>query len=815
MFGTSSFGLCQKHNKMREEELRSAAHSMIDSLPHEKLVEIAASLPLLQIRPCGDQPKKLSRDQVRNCFHRIADIISLNKIMRTIGHHGFSCTSPSWDEQLTLDELKDELEFAIQLTNDFKGKIKADGFKRRDLDSLYRAGYAAINFVGNVVNSMRTTDLMGSYEERAELLKRCPLQPPDALRLIDVEATCTNGEVYLVEYDGRKPDRVGFTAISHTYGMDVYNIFDCQCTAQFSGATTNPRCQVGACSHNDMVCVEGNQKRDRVVNDILRMCLVLKRAGVHFAWHDGVCIAQHDEAEVIATIKGIGWVYAYAEETIIFLHYVGRPIAILSPGDLMRRLSLDELLPRWHTRAWTLQEAALSANRRYCVRVGSSPLGECHSLEEFEKKVGLWYNDDTSSIEVVEEVRLLDMLVEAVNVIRPLYLEFTKKLETQYMQDTDESNWILLYQQIWGEMKASEWHKSLITVLKSLVTCFHFPTPPRALMGISQRNSKHVGDRINSILALSGVRDFVAPKDDNMEESTIEFFTRQGQRGLQTALFAVNTSKIDDVVNRTWIPCLWKALDIPNVFVHENIAEEYFQYKVLDNGKLEVTGEMVCVKVDFELNVQFVSLDTTENDDYTASQQQMIESVLSNPSEGSERLAKDMRDALDQYRQYVIATVLEGYSGEPSGLLIIYMCTLLEYFTILSTPEPIHRASVVEAIGSDQESSISIGLQPQTSEIFSAVWPHDPWCSFGNVTSPHINVGASDPLAAHLMLPLGCLTTVSSDWPVLIVEGDDLSSPVNKLGFLRPSKLFRACLRAVISNQPTKTTTHLTRIVIN
>ncbi|MCO5585874.1 hypothetical protein L7F22_039807 [Adiantum nelumboides] len=229
--------------------------------------------------------------------------------------------------------------------------------------------------------------------DRAEFLARGRLQPSPVLRVIDIQAKCQIRTVVLMDYRHGEVLKVGFSAISHTYGMEVYDIFNCQCTTKVSSVYMNPRCLVGPCPHDSTVSVERSRTRDRVVNDILGMCENLCKAGVEYAWHDGVCICQHDDAEVMEMIKCMGWVYAYAKETIIFLHYVGKPMEPIGPGD-----GVNELICRWHTRVWTLQEGAWSNERRYCVRVGDTAnfkrLQHCQSLEEYEKEVGLWYKEE-------------------------------------------------------------------------------------------------------------------------------------------------------------------------------------------------------------------------------------------------------------------------------------------------------------------------------------------------------------------------------------------------------------------------------------
>lgn len=254
---------------------------------------------------------------------------------------------------------------------------------------------------------------------RDKFLTRAALQPPQMLRVIDIEATCRQGEsVVLIDYCADDSvQQVGYTTISHTYGMEIYEAFDYPCASECS-AKICPHCSNKACPHQDYASSlvgASSEKQKRVVNDIL------SKTGVNYAWHDGACIAQHDEAEVEETIKHMGWIYANAKETVIFLHYVGSPMAPIRNSN-----DRNELCCHWHTRVWTLQEAALSKCRQYCVRVG--PLGDCQSMKEFEEKKALWYGDDSSTIEIMEEERFFEFVKEIHTVLCSLLANLSEKV---------------------------------------------------------------------------------------------------------------------------------------------------------------------------------------------------------------------------------------------------------------------------------------------------------------------------------------------------------------------------------------------------
>ncbi|KAI5080210.1 hypothetical protein GOP47_0005689 [Adiantum capillus-veneris] len=260
---------------------------------------------------------------------------------------------------------------------------------------------------------------------RAKFLVEAGLEPPQVLRMIDCKATCEEHQVVLRDWADCVQE-LGYSAISHTYGQDIYGAFDCVCASICNGEV--PRCACGPCPHDPAAATnEANATQSRAVQDILNMCDILRVAGVDYAWHDGVCIAQHDEAEVTETIEHIGWIFSIARETIVFLHYVGKPMAPIRHGTIH-----DEITCRWHTRVWTLQEAALSKHRRSCVRLGSSPISACKSLEELEMMVALWYNDEFGRVEVIEEDRFYMILYELHFIVNSLYIKL-KRLSQSMM----------------------------------------------------------------------------------------------------------------------------------------------------------------------------------------------------------------------------------------------------------------------------------------------------------------------------------------------------------------------------------------------
>lgn len=460
-------------------------------------------------------------------------------------------------------------------------------------------------------------------KQRARFLAATNLQHPEAFRVIDIKSTCSRRHVTLLDYQNVQASGYGYSAISHTYGLEVYSIFNCPCACVFSciNARIPPRCWDCPCPHT--APGECKDQRDRVINDILRMCDILGKAGVAYAWHDGVCIAQHDDNEVGATIQSMGWIYSSANETIVFLHYVGKPMAPIAP-----RGSGYDLACRWHTRVWTLQEAALSKKRRYCVRVCDPPLRFCHfsrpcntpkklarCTKEFEETIALWYRFDSSKIDVITEERfIVDYIQEAEEVACHLRLMAINLKENHSLWR--ESNEALGLDGCYTCIKS--WFSCLTRLKETLrQTCLGFPTLGAALTDCSRRDSKHVGDRINSVLTLAGLKDFVVPKEfkeanaGTMEGWTIEFFERQGQGGLAWALFSLNVGRVEwndgmqKAITCSWVPLLWRPLRDPDIVAISEASKRWgIKFTVCEDKRLRLKGELVCVPMTLTLKLK-------------------------------------------------------------------------------------------------------------------------------------------------------------------------------------------------------------------
>ncbi|MCO5567449.1 hypothetical protein L7F22_021140 [Adiantum nelumboides] len=507
--------------------------------------------------------------------------------------------------------------------------------------------------VSRLIQKHRNVDVpamsLQAAAARAEVAERLStLGPPPHFRLIDCTSTCEQNRVVLVDGHAHQ-DR--YTAISHTWGEEVYGVFDCECACVCS-ATVPPRCSdkrcPGAAAHG--------QRHNVVIGDILKMCERVKKAGSEFMWHDGVCIAQHNAIEVEETIMHMGWIYAHAADTVIFLDYVGKPMALLS---------FDEsYVIRWYTRVWTLQEAILSRRRRYCIRVSphfhETPdffNGPYSSMEEYRKaKVAYFSNNGyckSSTIMTDFEAKLADCYEDDSCIAVIEEEELWSQIISLYAQVVYLKKYILIVLSKTGPdvdaVKVQKWFTGLhvwVTLFKEQV--FKFPSLPIVLQSCALfRESKHEGDRINSVLGLAGITDFVAPKVGNFEASSIEFFKRAGQELIQEAMFWVNAPwTADDACRRhTWLPCLsrpifsdyyypeqlWHVVEndgdqsfsvqvkapchrlvpiwaqISCSILKMRTPEHLFRCVVLENGMLELTGPII-----WSLAVQF-TLATEDN----------------------------------------------------------------------------------------------------------------------------------------------------------------------------------------------------------
>lgn len=101
------------------------------------------------------------------------------------------------------------------------------------------------------------------------------------------------------------------------------------------------------------------------------------------------------------------------------------------------------------------------------------------------------------------------------------------------------------------------------------------------------------------------MKGFVAKKDESsMEANTIEYFNRQGRKGLELAVFTANEKFIEkdriDIqkyCQHTWVPRLW----VPLVSVID--GDSCLEYRVLDTGMVELEGKLLSVRVEFTFNI--------------------------------------------------------------------------------------------------------------------------------------------------------------------------------------------------------------------
>ncbi|MCO5563105.1 hypothetical protein L7F22_016741 [Adiantum nelumboides] len=147
---------------------------------------------------------------------------------------------------------------------------------------------------GRVLTALMETS---AWQRRLDLVQKLDLHPPKFLRLIDCKSSVQQGQVILVDLS----EEMGYTALSHTHGMGVYEVFDCSCASNYRGAykpRCNPALNCCAMQGGKQTGETSDVKVDdlthkKVVGDILRMCETLLQNGLAtstfgmmgFAWH--------------------------------------------------------------------------------------------------------------------------------------------------------------------------------------------------------------------------------------------------------------------------------------------------------------------------------------------------------------------------------------------------------------------------------------------------------------------------------------------------------------------------------------------------
>ncbi|KAI5071997.1 hypothetical protein GOP47_0012103 [Adiantum capillus-veneris] len=610
---------------------------------------------------------------------------------------------------------------------------------------------------------------------REKFLERAGLDPPAFLRVIDCQHSVSEGAVVLIDWD-LSPDTAcihgagGYTAISHTYGMEVYEVFDCVCAAKCFciKQRANPsktHCEGHSWDPNPLL------QKSKIL-DILTMCHHLLQGGCLYAWHDGVCIAQFDKEEVSHFIQHIGWIYAHAQDTVIFLHYIGQPMAPIAAGP-----RAIDLVSRWQTRVWTFQEAALSKRRRFCVRNGLHLLG-CRSWAEFELKLALMYEPPYSNaITIMDEKEFYNYILELLLAMRDV-------------KRADGEEW----------PNSTVWFGCICSWLSLISTSFFsFPNIVLALEQCSRRESKHEGDRINSILALAGIQGYDAPKDEKLEESTIQFFRslKAHIKGLALALFTTNSHAppayaASCVFSHTWLPCLSGPLMICISHLEEEgllgICTNDIEFEVLEDGNLELTGLLSCVHVQCHVVQKEEDVNSLSEDIRQCSCEDGLNVVICT---GNYNYV--------YYKAFLAGGNLDVSLGE---LLLPKLCRADDgemedcvwrtYFKGLST----ERWQDLQAFSASKDE------ESRTFYLNRLKLPSvQHFC--GN---PNINLLS---FCASLILPAKVLELDFNDFllvPSIVVQGD-LSKPVVKLGCFHGNKAFHDILRQQLA--PCTTLTHL------
>lgn len=622
----------------------------------------------------------------------------------------------------------------------------------------------------------------GEMEEREScrqhFLERVGLSAPAFLRVIDCQRSVREGAVVLIDWDLSPGIHSvgGYTAISHTYGMEVYEVFDCACATkcfclkQRASPTKTP-CKGHFCDPHPLL-------QTQKISDILTMCRQLLQGGCLYAWHDGVCIAQFDKEEVSHFIQHIGWIYAYAQDTVIFLHYIGQPMAPIAAGP-----HAIDLISRWQTRAWTFQEAALSKRRRYCVRNGLK-LTACRSWAELEfKLVSLYEPSSADAIDIIDEKEFLDYVLHLLEAICDV-------------QRAD--GWE------WPNSKAWVW--CLCSWLKLINTSFYaFPNIGMALEECSRRESKHEGDRINSILALAGIQGYDAPKDEKLEESTIQFFKRLKAhiKGLALALFTTNfyappVYSLSCIFSHTWLPCLSGPLILCPSHLQEEEEEgslssctNDIDFEVLEDGNLEVTGSLACVRVQFQVVHKEEDAKNLTEDILLYSHEQYEDGL-------------NVVMCTDNYNYVYYKALLAGGNFDVSlgEVLLPKLCSPND-------------SEMEDSVWKTYFKGVSTERWEDLEAFFYSKDEETRTFYFNRLKLPSVQHFGGHPntnllsFCASLILPAQVLKREFNDFllvPAIVVQGD-LSSPVAKIGCFHGSKAFHDIFKQQLA--PCSNLTHI------
>ncbi|KAI5076305.1 hypothetical protein GOP47_0008370 [Adiantum capillus-veneris] len=190
------------------------------------------------------------------------------------------------------------------------------------------------------------------------------------LRVIDVRKTIEN----------RKAGGIHFTrndtwhVISHTWSAEVRAFSSIvgerqkkSCLAAISGEVLENRQDIAS---YEALFQSAGFHCDLAYQKLIELLMILETKQVTWVWFDAVCINQSDKEEKDREIEHMGNYYQKSKGCYVLQHGICRGFELILPSLEEEIASVDasnsecadrgSRIPRWFTRAWTLQEWVLS-----------------------------------------------------------------------------------------------------------------------------------------------------------------------------------------------------------------------------------------------------------------------------------------------------------------------------------------------------------------------------------------------------------------------------------------------------------------------
>ncbi|MCO5553091.1 hypothetical protein L7F22_006612 [Adiantum nelumboides] len=169
------------------------------------------------------------------------------------------------------------------------------------------------------------------------------------LRVIDVSSTIENREAGGIHFTRSRIWHV----ISHTWSADI---------RAFSSIVGEKQKLINGQAYEALFQSAGFHCHP-AYEKLIELLMILQTQHVRWAWFDAVCINQADKEEKDHEIQHMGTYYQKSMGCYVLQHGISKAFQLLLENDEIAFDSSCEegasLLPRWFTRAWTLQEWVL------------------------------------------------------------------------------------------------------------------------------------------------------------------------------------------------------------------------------------------------------------------------------------------------------------------------------------------------------------------------------------------------------------------------------------------------------------------------